>query len=210
VKTARIVQPIGGTAVLAGFILLTLAAGAAIAVHDANTIHACTSRRDGALRLVNDPSDCRQIETAVEWNIEGPQGPQGPQGVPGPAGPQGPPGVEGPPGPEGPPGSPGPEGPPGPPGPGGLAGFHNVIEIGESNEGDFKFLTVRCPEGEIATGGAAGIGGVSNTDSGIPVLIASGPVGNPAKGWSASATSRWSNRNEPWNLVVTAICARPS
>lgn len=60
--------------------------GIAAAVHDTNTIHACADNSTGALRLVKGAEDCRKHETALEWNVEGPQGPQGP------AGPQGEPG----------------------------------------------------------------------------------------------------------------------
>jgi flagellar basal body rod protein FlgC len=41
------------------------------------------------VRIVPSMSDCRSTETAVSWNVQGPQGEQGPQGPTGPAGPPG-------------------------------------------------------------------------------------------------------------------------
>jgi hypothetical protein len=73
------------------------------AIPDANgVIHACY-RSDGDLRLI-DKTNCTNDETALTWNLQGPQGPAGPDGTPGPqgaAGPQGQPGVIGPAGPAG-------------------------------------------------------------------------------------------------------------
>jgi hypothetical protein len=57
--------------------------------------------REGDLRVVAQPSDCKGNETPLEWNSEGvagpagPQGPAGEDGAPGPEGPQGPAGEHG-------------------------------------------------------------------------------------------------------------------
>lgn len=53
---------------------------------------------------------CAPSETALDWNIQGPQGPQG----------TGPEGLQGAAGAAGAQGDPGPQGPPGPPGEGGI------------------------------------------------------------------------------------------
>lgn len=61
-------------------------------------IQACYAQNTGAVRIVEDPADCRNNEEAISWNHEGPvgpQGPPGPQGETGPEGPQGPAGVSG-------------------------------------------------------------------------------------------------------------------
>jgi hypothetical protein len=57
--------------------------------------HACVAR-DGSVRLVLAPDQCRPNETAMQWNVVGPQGPQGPPGLPGPSGATGATGPEGP------------------------------------------------------------------------------------------------------------------
>ena len=44
------------------------------------TIHACYNNTNGNLRLVSSASDCREHETAISWNEQGPQGPPGPGG----------------------------------------------------------------------------------------------------------------------------------
>lgn len=104
--------------------------GAASAV-----IQACQNKTNGALRVVDGPGECRNSETALRWNVQGPKGepgdrgpagatgatgatgPAGPTGAAGPAGPAGPQGETGPTGPAGPQGATGPAGPQGPPGP---------------------------------------------------------------------------------------------
>ncbi len=45
-----------------------------------NTIYACAQKQTGNLRMVSTGTNCRPDETAITWNI------QGPQGIPGPAG----------------------------------------------------------------------------------------------------------------------------
>src|SRR6185295_5844508 len=68
--------------------------------------------RTGSLRRVASAKECEpKKETALFWNV---LGPQGVQGVPGKTGPQGPPGSPGPAGPRGPRGEAGPPGPPAP------------------------------------------------------------------------------------------------
>jgi hypothetical protein len=95
-----------------------LVGGVATAGHDDNTVHACVNNRaGGTVRIVNGPTDCREPEVPVSWNITGPTGVQGP------AGPTGDDGSPGPPGPEGPAGPVGPVGPTGPVGPQGRAGL---------------------------------------------------------------------------------------
>lgn len=100
-----------------------LAAGATVLVSahggDGALIHACKNNTSGTIRIVGPNDSCRDSESPLDWNIQGPvgpQGPEGPQGVPGsqgPTGPQGTQGLQGPQGPEGPQGPTGPQGPPG-------------------------------------------------------------------------------------------------
>ena len=59
----------------------------------AQTINACYSDRNGALRIVVDSSACSKSETYISWNQAGPSGPQGPAGPTGPTGATGPAGV---------------------------------------------------------------------------------------------------------------------
>lgn len=87
-------------------------------IADPNVVYACASPI-GQLRQVDCPAACRPNETAVEWNIVGPEGEAGP---PGPIGPQGEVGSPGPQGPAGPQGEVGPQGPAGPAGSAGPQG----------------------------------------------------------------------------------------
>jgi hypothetical protein len=67
--------------------VLALAAGAFggraaanLAGGGTETIHACRNSSTGAIRVVDDPSQCRPAEVAMEWNVKGPQGDKGEKG----------------------------------------------------------------------------------------------------------------------------------
>src|SRR5262245_22625275 len=67
-----------------------------------DAIHACVDDTNGGVRIVDDPSECRQREHSIVWSISGPTGvgatgatgatgagstgPAGPTGATGPAG----------------------------------------------------------------------------------------------------------------------------
>ena len=87
-----------------------------------DALYACFPNDGGRVRIVNSLADCRDTETAVSWNVQGPEGPQGPTGPQGPAGATGPQGPQGPAGAEGPPGPTGAAGPQGPAGAEGAPG----------------------------------------------------------------------------------------
>jgi hypothetical protein len=79
---------VAGAAVVAVVTYVTV-----LAAPPPSTIQACYNDTNGNLRLVNGPSDCRNHENPVSWNVAGaagPQGPAGPQGTQGPPGPAGP------------------------------------------------------------------------------------------------------------------------
>jgi hypothetical protein len=81
-KTTR---PIRATTVIAaGAVSALLAGGTYALAAGGGTIHACASKRNGALRLAH---RCLKTEKRVSWNAAGPPGAQGQQGVTGPAGP---------------------------------------------------------------------------------------------------------------------------
>ena len=96
-----------GTALLAG------AAGVAYGTTSltsktlaTSVIQACENPGNGNLRVVaNNATDCHANETALTWNVVGPQGPKGDTGDTGPQGPAGPPGQKGDTGDTGPAGS---------------------------------------------------------------------------------------------------------
>jgi len=122
------------TSLIAGAAVVALVAFVTVfAAPPPNTIQACYNDTNGNLRLVNSPSDCRNHETAISWNIAGAPGPAGPQGPPGPqgpAGPQGPVGSQGPQGAQGPQGIPGPQGPTGPAGGSNITTFRHTRTVG--------------------------------------------------------------------------------
>ena len=57
-----------------------------------STLNACV-KKDGSLRLVQAAGACKADETAVQWNMQGPQGDRGATGAQGPKGDQGQPGA---------------------------------------------------------------------------------------------------------------------
>jgi len=138
-------------ALLSAVVGLALVGGAAYAtIPSNNVIDACYSKSGGALRVIDGTvTNCSKNETALAWNVQGPQGAQGPAGPQGPVGPAGP---QGPPGPEG---SQGPAGPAGPQGPAGPAGSAVRITFEPSHtfagSADFeKIVTTNLAEGTYA------------------------------------------------------------
>jgi hypothetical protein len=113
------------TALLVAFAFASGSAVAAFALAPPSTIYACVNNSSGTIKIVGANDTCKNNETKLQWNTEGPQGPAGPTGPAGPAGPQGPQGPQGetgpqgPAGPQGPQGATGPQGVPGPQGPAG-------------------------------------------------------------------------------------------
>jgi hypothetical protein len=92
-----------GLAILAG--ATGVAYATATIVSSTGVIHACKNDTNGDLRIA---ATCRNAESAVAWNAQGPQGdtgPAGPKGDAGEAGVSGPPGPTGPQGPTGPAGA---------------------------------------------------------------------------------------------------------
>jgi hypothetical protein len=81
------------SALIAATAALLAMAGAAYAgvsaLTAAEVITACTSDASGQIRIVAAASECRNQETAITWNTEGPPGPPGPPGAQGPPGPAG-------------------------------------------------------------------------------------------------------------------------
>lgn len=144
--------------IAAAIVGLVFGATAVGANTDDNEIHGCAQKDNGQVRIVDDPSECRNSEEAVSWNQIGPEGPPGPQGPPGPEGPAGPAGPEGPAGPQGEAGPPGPEGPPGPQGEPGpstppnakLAANVGRVAIPASGNAGHRVLDISLPGGTWA------------------------------------------------------------
>ena len=110
---------------------LTAAAYGAIPDNQ-GVVHACYNTTNGAVRVVNGSSDCRNDESPLTWNQTGPQGATGTQGPPGPAGAPGAAGPPGSPGPQGADGAPGAAGPAGPPGPAGTSGSSHAFSTSDA------------------------------------------------------------------------------
>lgn len=78
------------TAAIAALLAMAGAAYAGVsALTAAEVITACKNEATGQIRIVADASECRNQETAITWNTEGPPGPPGPPGAQGPPGPAG-------------------------------------------------------------------------------------------------------------------------
>ena len=71
---------------LAAGILATLAAIVHATIPDGTgVIHACYANDSGSLRVVDNPTTCKNNEAPLAWSFTGPQGVQGPQGSSGAA-----------------------------------------------------------------------------------------------------------------------------
>jgi hypothetical protein len=70
---------LGGVAAAATMIAIVAVVHATIP-DSGGVIHGCYVQTNGTLRLVDDPSTCKNNETAIAWSQTGPQGPPGPAG----------------------------------------------------------------------------------------------------------------------------------
>jgi hypothetical protein len=78
--TRRNMMKLSNRFVVVILLAIVLVGGATWALaNDDNTIYACVSPA-GMVRIVSDPTECRQAETPYSWNMEGPQGPPGEDG----------------------------------------------------------------------------------------------------------------------------------
>jgi hypothetical protein len=62
----------------------------AVDAQTSSTIRACVATKSGAVRIIGASDICKQGETLMTWNQQGPQGPTGPAGPAGSTGPEGP------------------------------------------------------------------------------------------------------------------------
>lgn len=110
-RSGRIPRRLLQGAAVAAAVSIGAAGIAAATIPTDNVIDACYSKSGGTLRVIDSSvTNCKQGETSLAWNVQGPKGGQGDIGPVGPAGPAGPAGPEGPEGPEGPAGPTGPAG----------------------------------------------------------------------------------------------------
>jgi hypothetical protein len=59
------------------FVLLITISTQSPAQDGEDVIHGCVNIKNGNLRVVSSPDQCRQLETSISWNQTGPEGPQG-------------------------------------------------------------------------------------------------------------------------------------
>lgn len=71
--------------VVAGFtgLFLLMAVGVAVGQGSNEVVIACAKATNGNTRIVAAADECRNSETVITWNIEGPRGPKGEPGAPG-------------------------------------------------------------------------------------------------------------------------------
>lgn len=161
VRTASGIRRAAGVGA-AGILLLGLTAAMASASVPAadGIIYGCYTTGTGQLRVIDsDVGQCKNNETAVHWNQQGPRGPRGPEGPQGPQGEQGEPGADGadgargPAGPVGETGATGRAGPAGPAGPTGVSG-HQIVSRGVDIAGRaYMGTAVYCPDNKLVLGG---------------------------------------------------------
>jgi hypothetical protein len=180
---------LAGTALTLSALALTCAQTARAQTTDDNTIKACYNVSNGQMRQVAGPSDCKNGETFILWNVQGPKGDKGDKGDPGPVGPQGPQGLKGDTGatgaqgPQGPQGAQGPQGPVGPQGEKGDTGATGA----QGAKGDMGATGAQGPQGEKGDKGDTGATGATGAqgpkgdkgDAGQSVTRVAIPPGDP-------------------------------
>lgn len=222
----RIVTRLRGRALaLALVAALALATSATLAADAATTtlIYACV-KGNGDLHIVQANEACKNNETKIQWNQEGPQGatgPQGPQGDPGATGATGSAGATGPqgdPGPAGPSGPPGPKGDTGPQGATGPAGATgDTGPAGASGVSGYQQLfydfTVQgtthptqiaiCPVGKVVIGGGAWLFTAMGGLDVPPRMVQSAPI--DPRTWEIKIDNNGSPKS--WDFRFVIICA---
>lgn len=78
-------KKVGAAALAAAVVAAAAGAIAWGAGSDSPVVHACVAGGSGLVRIPGS-GGCRQNETALDWNVQGPQGEPGPPGPAGPAG----------------------------------------------------------------------------------------------------------------------------
>jgi hypothetical protein len=162
--------------VLVAVLALLLAGGAWAFGSTGGEIHACVKNVGGNIRIVAADEACKDNETGLQWNFEGPQGPRGDRGEVGP------------------------QGPPGPQGPSGVLGFYRRESdwITVAADGIYVRHWVDCDAGDVATGGGYHFGGdlegvrVKTTSPGYPHqwfawVVNTGPEDVSLKVWAVCA-----------------------
>jgi hypothetical protein len=150
------VLPSSPKALVVGLMVAALLVAAAgyVAAQD-TVINGCYDKKTGVLRIVAAGTLCKNGETGIFWNQQGPKGdtgatgPQGPKGDTGAMGPQGPEGPKGADGATGPQGKDGPQGPAGPQGDTGPMGP-------QGPQGKDGAMGPQGPEGPKGADGATG------------------------------------------------------
>jgi hypothetical protein len=61
-------------------VFFEMAIWTSVALGANNTVFACVKNSNGAVRIVGPNGHCKDSESAMQWNITGPQGPTGPTG----------------------------------------------------------------------------------------------------------------------------------
>ena len=179
---------------------------------DTTRIHACLNPGNGTIYVVGANQSCGPNQTALDWNIQGPQGlqgeqgPQGPQGPIGPVGTAGQDGAQGPAGPVGPQGATGPQGPQGPAGPTNLTVRSTFFTF---QSGQFSRFFQVCLPGERITGG-----GARPSFNGSTIVLSSYPDtnlidanNNAVEGWRAEGSLVFPFTSGGFEIY--AICAAP-
>lgn len=177
------------TMFIAGAIAGALVTGGSVAIATSNVIggggviNACyrvaEDDRKGEVRVVNDPTSCRQNELPIAWNVQGTKGDQGPRGDQGPQGDRGPAGV---------------------------TNWRVVGAQSANNSDGHKFVHAECPEGQRVLGGGGRVVPASGGEESLGrVFLTTGqPVFNS---FFAEAREVAGGTQASWVLFAYAVCA---
>jgi Collagen triple helix repeat (20 copies) len=163
-------------------------------------IYGCYNNVNGQFRIIdNSTAQCKNNETALNFNQTGPQGPQGiqgPAGPQGPTGPQGPQGQTGAQGPQGPQGDPGPQGPAGDSTTATFAFTTSGVVVGSANT---QILSKTLPAGNWVVVATASVSSSVFEDDGD--MITNCELRNGASFIGGTSDERYVAENSVFNTV---------
>ncbi len=137
---------------LVAMLIGTLIGAGSFALADGNdtVYYACVNNSSGTIHMADAGESCKNNETLISWNQQGPQGATGAQGEIGPQGPAGTSGEQGAQGPQGPEGATGAQGAQGPQGPQGdpidSAAFVDHCPVATALVGDICVSITHLPD----------------------------------------------------------------
>jgi len=207
-------------AIAVAFVASSIITGT-IVTAESETITACVNNKSQGkdLRIVDSPDDCRNNESVLQWNEQGPQGDPGPPGANGEDGTNGTNGEDGADGTNGTNGEDGADGTNGEDGADGTNGTngedgapglsgYEIVSTSSTvtiSTGTTTFLSVTCPSGKEVLGGGYQIGSLSTGEASTLFITENHPLGDSI--WIVGIVKTVGTIPATFTYLVFAQCA---